>query len=68
MKMSERRIEELLSRVALPGAPEGLRERVMRKAHRARSRGSFLLWLTWYRALKAAAALAMLAGAAGRAY
>jgi hypothetical protein len=63
--MKERQIEELLAQVVLPPPPDSLRQRVMDRARDARSRGVLALRLTWYRALEAAATIAILAGAAG---
>lgn len=65
--MKERQIEEVLERVVLPSPPDRLRKRVMEQARNARSRGVLALRLSWYRALEAAATLALLAGSAGRA-
>ena len=38
--MKEREIEDLLARVVLPPAPDGLRERVLQQARSARPQGS----------------------------
>lgn len=67
-KMDERWLEAVLARVMLPPAPESLRERVLQQAREAAPCGVRILRQAFFRAFEAAAALLMIAGAAGRAY